>query len=142
MNWHLSNKEKAALLRERADFVEAIPEAEFNLDHWWLPDGRAFDDDRNRMYQVASGKCGCAVGHMMIAGLIDGLSMSVNKQLLDHGEATITRDRIFVLVGDTFGVSYKLAEFMFDGYCYFSDKSRAAVARRMRYIASELEALA
>lgn len=50
-------------------------------------------------------------------------------------------ERVYVAIADAFGIGYRVAEFLFSQYAYFNDKSRGAVARRMRYIADEIESL-
>ena len=121
---------RRAQLFEAATFIESIPADEFNMHHWWLTDGMAFDDDRNRVYRVADGQCGCAVGHMIQKGLF-GLTDEHTKY---RGAG---RQAAFVKIGDVFGVNYKLAEFMFDAYSYAGEITRERVAARCRFVASE-----
>jgi hypothetical protein len=124
-------EERHDKLLAAAAFVEQIPHDQFNIDHWWLPDGLAFDDDRNRQYRVSCGTVGCAVGHMTHAGAF-GLTADVLKN---------PRQRVMVIIGDCFGVSFKLAEFMFDQYGYSLGRpvTVADVVRRIRYVASEMQ---
>jgi hypothetical protein len=116
-------------LLDAAKFVESIPIEQFNMDHWWLESGMAFDEDRNRIYRVANGPCGCPIGHMVQKGLF-----GLKKEDLEN-----ERQRIFVIIGDAFGIGYKKAEFMFDQYAYTpGPRTREAVAKRIRFIAEEL----
>lgn len=122
-------RERSKLLYEAAAFIESIPDEQFNMNHWWLSDGMAFDDERNRMHKVADGPCGCAAGHMMQRGLF-GLSTPTER---------VERQRMFVILGDAFGVGWKRAEFMFDQYAYDARdrQNKQVVATRIRFIADE-----
>lgn len=139
----MTPQERAARLRECAAVIATIPPEEFNLCHWWLPEGMAFDDDRNRMYRVADGPCGCPVGHLVRNGRIHGLRFDSLSRLEDQQvvpPSPAARERIFVLVGSEFGLSYEIAQFMFDQYSYNGrDTSAAAVIRRMEFICGEIE---
>jgi hypothetical protein len=131
--WGLPKEERAARLREVAALIEQIPDAEYTLEHWWCEGGMAYDEERNKMYRVAPGDCGCPVGHMAKRGLF-GVSY---EELLGHG---IGRQRTFVIIGGIFGVTYSVAEFMFDQYGYSPrDRSRAAVLRRVLFVIGEIE---
>lgn len=115
-------------LLKAAVFVEAIPEHRFNMMHWWLPDGTAFDDDANRVYRVADGPCGCAAGNMASEGMF-GLSLDLFSN---------QRGYIFARLADLFAIRTNAARFIFDAYSYQSPGvTRADVARRMRFVASE-----
>jgi len=131
--WDLTPPERVARLRAARDFVLGIPDREFYISHWWLSDGQAFDEERNRLFRVRDNACGCPVGHMCEKRLF-GLSPSTYKN---------NRERVFVIVGDAFAVPYKLAEFMFSEYTYPSNigpPTKELVARRIEYVASEMEA--
>lgn len=138
----LEYKLRPSLLLEAAEFVESIPNERFNMDHWWLEDGQAFDDDRNEMYRVADGPCGCAIGNMIQEGLFgltgDVLATPPEERALRRLPYQ-DRQATFARIGDIFGIPYQMAEFMFDQYAYprASAITQAQVARRIRFIASE-----
>lgn len=137
--------EAIANLRAAAEMIQAVPPDQFNMNHWWLADGMAFDDYRNRMYRVADGPCGCAIGHMIQKGLLgspDVLGFTIGA----HGGvgAEWTRDGVFGRVSDALKLyNSSLAQFLFDQYFYprSSDISREQVVRRIEFVISELEAM-
>lgn len=113
-----------------ADMLEDLSDSEFQMEHWWLKDGIAFDDDRNQPYGVTKDvPCGCAVGH------------GVNKGLLGEDTIEADRERTFVNVGHQLGIPYKLAEFLFDNYSYpyYIRNKRLACVERIRFVQNEME---
>lgn len=145
--WTMTPKHRATYLRECAALIEAVPEEQFDLNYWWLPDGMAFDDDRNLMYRVSKGQCGCAIGHLTQLSRIPGLRFNGSHPVdIAMGGGYSGRQRMFIIAGDAFGIPYQLAEFLFDQYSYSNGqrtgaKAIAAVAKRMRFVADELDAL-
>jgi hypothetical protein len=141
--WPLSAKDKAARLRSAAEFVEAIPLKQFNIEHWWLKDGMAFDDDRNRMYRVSDAPCGCAIGHMIQRGRFGMTEKTLEMKSEFNLLPSELREQVFVRIGDAFGVPFQLAEFMFDSYTYpayvRNSIKPAHVAKRIRFVADEIE---
>ncbi len=122
------------LLLEAADFVESIPDNEFNMGHWWLEDGIAYDDMRNKMYKAHDGKCGCAIGHM-------GQN---NKFGITTSTYAATQDIVFPRIGDKFGIPSDVAQFIFDQYSYptgslIGAKAKKVCASRLRYLATEYQ---
>jgi hypothetical protein len=110
-----------------ADFIESLPKERFEMSHWWLPDGMAFDDDRNEHYKVADNPCGCAAGNMAVEGLF-GLSLELFEN---------PREYVFTRLADLFAIRTVEAEFIFNQYAYSCDVSAARVAERMRFVASQ-----
>ena len=131
--WDLSLSERIARLREAKAFILSIPDEEFYISHWWCGDGQAFDEDRNRLYRVRNNQCGCPVGHLCHKHMFG----------LDPADLKNKRERVYVIVGDAFGISYALAQFMFCEYNYhrsiYQEITKYHVASRMEYLASEME---
>jgi hypothetical protein len=118
--------------------LREVPDEQFNMNHWWLKDGMAFDDERNRMYKVADGPCGCAVGHMIQRGLLDESVLNpagLFKLEYEH------RESIWGAISKGLGLHKPLlAEFMFCQYQYHKHPiTKADVIRRIEFVISELE---
>lgn len=137
----MNNKKATENLLAAIATLETVPDEQFNMAHWWLEDGRAFDDDRNVMYKVADGPCGCAVGHLIQRGLLSGEVLKPEE--VPSGALPYEyRDRIFVQITAALEIwNYKVAEFLFDHYSYspiIGKITRQHVIRRMHYIISEM----
>lgn len=150
----VAEKHREARALQRAEMKESllavvealrdVPDEQFNMNHWWLDDGMAFDDDRNVVYRVADGPCGCAVGHLIQRGLLSGEVLKpkdVPRGALPY-EYT---DEIYVQISDALKIySHQLAEFMFSQYAYTKSRerpiSRDDVIRRILFVVSELDA--
>jgi hypothetical protein len=136
-------------LSKIAEFLLTVPDEQFNMQHWWLEDGMAFDDDRNRVYKVADGPCGCAVGHLIQIGALPGSVIDPNSIPSSAAREDWTpsgyRDRIFVQIADELKLyNYKIAEFLFDNYSYFHlgrSITKHDVIRRIEFIMTEVRAL-
>jgi hypothetical protein len=127
-----SREEAIQRLEHAAKFIAAVPPDQFTMEHWWLEDGKYHDYDRGTVEEVAVGPCGCAVGHMVHRELFD----------LHSGVLRESRQRIFVILGDLFGLSYKEAEFLFDQYAYSLRRKvlPSDVVRRIEFMISEVRA--
>lgn len=132
-NYPASQTEKLERLHQAAAFIAKIPKGKFRMRHWWLKDGRAFDDDRNVMYRVTRGACGCAAGHLAQQGLFNLTPDNLWKGVRNRKE-------VFSTLGDTFGIGSNLAQFIFDNYSYRWEATPAQVAARIRFVISEIEA--
>lgn len=120
-------------LLKAVEVIESIPDAEFNLHYWWLPDGMAFDDDRNKMYRAADSQCGCAIGHMAHRGVF-GLTDEVLRQ---------DRSTVFCRIADLFAISREVAEFLFSSYAYRNTqgaKAKEDVINRLQFCAAQKSA--
>lgn len=136
--------EMKANLLAVAEALKDVPEEQFNMNHWWLENGMAFDEDRNVMYKVADGPCGCAVGHLIQRGLLSG-EVLTPKDVPQGALPYEFRDRIYVQIADALKIyNYKLAEFLFSQYTYTKSRerpiSREDVIRRINFIVSEIDA--
>ena len=110
------------------EMLKSVPDEQFNMEHWWLKDGMAFDEERNRIYKVADGPCGCAVGHLIQRGLL-------------AGDVIKDRDRAFWQISDALGIyNDTIAEFLFDQYTYPRGKriTKEDVIRRIEFVISEM----
>jgi len=131
-------------LLSAAEALRTVPDEQFNMNHWWLEDGMAFDDDRNVMYKVADGPCGCAVGHLIQRGLLSGEVLT--KTELPPGALPYQySDRVYVQIADALKIyNYKLAEFLFSQYAYTGAREKPIakedVIRRILFVVSELDA--
>lgn len=142
-----ANKERRAeavkSLKEVAEFIKTIPDEQFNMGHWWLEDGKAFDDDRGVVYKVADGPCGCVIGHLIHRGLLGGEVLKPDGLGPDALPYQFS-DRVFVQISDALKIyNYKIAEFLFSQYSYerhwSGEISRDVVINRINFICSELE---
>ena len=124
--------------------LREVPEEQFNMDHWWLEKGIAYDEDRNVMYKVADGPCGCAVGHLIQRGLLS--KEVLNPKDLPQGALPYQyNEQIYVLIADALKIyNHKLAEFLFDPSLYLRVLERpispSDVIRRILFVLSELDA--
>jgi hypothetical protein len=147
-------KRKAARAQQRADMktnllavaeaLRDVPDEQFNMNHWWLEEGMAFDDNRNVMYKVADGPCGCAVGHLIQRGLLSGKVLEP-KDLPQGALPYQYTDRIYVQIADALKIyNYKLAEFLFSQYAYTGARERPIakedVIRRILFVVVEIDA--
>lgn len=124
-------------LLDVADFIESLPPEQFNMNHWWLDDGIAFDDERNKMYRVSDGPCGCAVGNMAAIGLF-GITKDIwESPNFDTIYSCVSRGYIFCQVGKVFAINPIEAAFIFDQYAYTGNPTRCMVADRCRIVAGE-----
>lgn len=117
-------------LLKAAEIIESIPDSEFDLGHWWLPDGMAFDDDRNKMYRVSDSQCGCAVGHMAHVG-----AFGLTEDVFSGGH-----DIPFVRMADLFAIPLEVSKFLFSQYAYRNTRGADAkcdVVNRLRYCAEQ-----
>ena len=129
-----------------AGVIEAlrkVPDEQFNMEHWWLEDGMAFDEDRNVMYKVADGPCGCAVGHLIQQGLLSGEVLKP-KDVPAIAMPYQYSDRVYVQISDALEIyNYKVAEFMFGQYAYLGSRdgpiTQEDVIRRINFIISEID---
>ena len=134
---------KASLL-DVAEVLRNIQVAQFNMSHWWLEDGMAFDDNRNVMYKVADGPCGCVVGHLIQRGLLRGDILTPKDVPQDALPYEFT-DRIYVQIADALKLyNYKIAEWLFSPQAYLGTLDRPLeprdVIRRINFIISEIDA--
>ena len=125
-----------------AEFVLTIPPELFTMGHWWCAGGMAFDDDANKMYKVADGDCGCAIGHCINKGMVALTIDDLTKIPGDLGIRTETgvRKYAFGKIGEALGITTIEAEFIFDQYAYShffrSTITREQVADRLRFVAA------
>lgn len=141
-------RRKAVVLKNLSDVLAMlvdVPDEQFNMAHWWLPDGQAFDDDRNKMYKVADGPCGCVVGHMIQKGLFDSVDPSLIGPKPYVSKPVISpREEVFRVVDEAlFLYNRELTKFMFDNYAYANPGrhiTKTNVVRRIEFVMSEVEA--
>lgn len=124
------------------DTLQSVPDEQFNMEHWWLEDGMAFDNDRNIIYKVTDGPCGCAIGHLIQRGLLSG-SVITPSEMPDGSLPYEYTDAIYVQIADALHIyNYKIAEFLFSQYAYLGKKrliKRDDVIRRIKFIIAEDE---
>ncbi len=129
-------------LLEVIDVLRSVPDEQFNMEHWWLEDGRAFDDDRNIMYKVADGPCGCVVGHLIQRGLLSGEVLKP-KDVPSGSLPYQYSDAIFSQISDALKLYNKgIAEFLFSQYAYFRPRANITqqdVVCRIEYIITEID---
>lgn len=134
--------EEVAALEGVIAMLETVQDEQFNMAHWWLEDGMAFDDDRNVMYKVADGPCGCVVGHLIQRGLLSGEVLQP-KDVPTGALPYQYSDRVWVQISDGLGIhNYKIAEFLFSQYAYMMTKrsiKKEDVIRRVQFILEELQ---
>jgi hypothetical protein len=136
------HEDTAESLRAVIAMLEAVPPEQFNMHHWWLEDGMAFDEDRNLMYKVADGPCGCVVGHLIQRGLLDGAV--IEPRDLPAGSLPYQyHDRVWVQIADALKIyNDKIAEWLFSQYSYsFSVRkiTKEHVISRIRFMLSEMQ---
>jgi hypothetical protein len=120
--------------------LRGVPDEQFNMGLWWLADGMAFDDDRNRMYKVADGPCGCVVGHMIQKGLLPGGVLGETGRFPGVDDA-FRRIDVEMKIFNT-----QVTRFLFDQYAYPSRVYGGAISKeqvlgRIEFVISELEAV-
>ncbi len=125
------------------DMLRGVPDEQFNMEHWWLEDGMAYDEDSNVTYKVADGPCGCTVGHLIKKGLLSGEVLKP-KDVPAGSLPYEYSDRIFVQIADALKLyNYKIAEFLFSQYSYlriFKKRiTQQDVIRRIEFVISEID---
>lgn len=113
-----------------ADLIETIPDAEFDMTEWWLPDGTRFNEDLNKVERIASGQCGCVAGHMARARMFG----------LHPDQLRADPDEVYASLGRLFAIPIVVAEFVFcaDSYWHYGGApAKAAALRRIRFVAAE-----
>ncbi len=126
-------------LQQVIDMLETVPAEQFNMQHWWLDKGMAFDDDANKMYKVADGPCGCVIGHLIQRGLLAGDVISA-KDMPEGALPYQYADRVWVQISNGLGLyNSKVCEWLFSQYSYLSSHkiSKADVISRVRFIMAE-----
>lgn len=133
--------EQRANLQAVIEMLRTVPDEQFNMEHWWLEDGEAWDEDRNVTYKVADGPCGCAIGHLIQRGLLSGEVLKP-KNLPPGSLPYQYHDRVFVQIADALKLyNSKLAEFLFSQYSYINRGAIRSgdVIRRIEFVLSELK---
>jgi hypothetical protein len=127
-------------LKSVKQMLESVDPAQFNMNHWWLDTGEAFDDDRNVMYKVADGPCGCVIGHLIQRGLLEG-SVIVPSSVPDGSLPYMYRDRVWVQISDALKLyNYEIAIWLFSQYAYNKHPiSKEDVVRRIDFCISEIQ---
>lgn len=121
--------------------LDTVPPEQFNMQHWWLERGMAFDDEANRMYKVADGPCGCVVGHLIQRGLLTGDVLDP-KDVPAGSLPYQYRDRVWAQISDALKIyNPEVTEFLFSQYAYSMRAQpikKEDVVRRIRFVLEEL----
>jgi hypothetical protein len=126
-------------LRTIIKTLQSVPDEQFNMEHWWLKDGLAFDEERNKLYKVSDGPCGCPIGHLIQRGLLSEAVLET-KDVPSGALPYEYREHIWIQVSDALKLNTHITQFLFDHYAYHRHRAitRNDVIRRIKFIIAEL----